>query len=379
MKSIKLTYPSLRRFLPAPLLLALTLLCPLVASSAIITNVSVGDDFFSPKSVSISVSDKVKWTWTGNKQHSSTSDSALWDSSLHGKGFSYTNTFSSAGSFPYHCTIHSGQVGTITVKAVANTPPAVGILSPTNGTVFDAPASFSITASAADTNGSIVGVEFFRGNNSLGTAGTTPYIVNVTNLAAGHYDFSAVATDNGGLKATNSIALVVNSLPTVTIIAPANGATVPAPWTGSVQATASDADGTVVQAQLIADGELKSSLANPSLNFSLSVTNLGAGTHQLTVSATDNLGGIGTSVGITLHVVNSTPPVLSAPIHLSATSFQFSYSATPGLNYVVERSVDLVSWTALSTNLAIASSVTFQDPTVEATAAYYRVGLVPSP
>src|SRR6266567_4418339 len=37
-------------------------------------NVSIGDNFFNPSSVTISVNDIVKWTWNGANSHSSTSD-----------------------------------------------------------------------------------------------------------------------------------------------------------------------------------------------------------------------------------------------------------------------------------------------------------------
>jgi len=87
-----------------------------------ITNVNVGDNFFAPTNVTINVNDQVKWTWIGSLQHSSTSDTGLWDSGLHSTGFRFTNTFTAAGSFPYHCTVHlnlvSVTVGATTAQAI---------------------------------------------------------------------------------------------------------------------------------------------------------------------------------------------------------------------------------------------------------------------
>ena len=265
--------------------IAAALLGSSAASASIVTNVSVGDNFFAPKSLSISVSDQVKWTWTGSAQHSSTSNTGLWNSGLHGKGGTFMNTFNSAGSFPYHCTVHSGQVGTITVQAAADTAPSVTISGPTNGAVFPAPASFVLSATASDPDGTVAGVEFFQGNTSLGIATSVPYGESVLGLAPGDYTFSAVATDNGGLKATNSI---------------------------------------------------------------------------------------------TVHVVAPVPAALSAPARLADSTFQFSFSATPGVNYVVQRSTDLLQWTGISTNLASASLVVVQDSNSPAGAAYYRVGVLPN-
>jgi plastocyanin len=111
-----------------PVVLA-ALLSSSTAWASITTNVTVGDIFFSPKNVTISVGDKVKWTWTGSIQHSTTSNTRLWDSGLRGKGATFANTFNTAGSFPYHCTLHSSQVGTITVQAAAVIPVTVTISS----------------------------------------------------------------------------------------------------------------------------------------------------------------------------------------------------------------------------------------------------------
>jgi plastocyanin len=109
---------------------AVASLSSFTARASITTNVMVGDIFFSPKSVTISVGDRVKWTWTGSIQHSTTSNTGLWDSGLRGKGATFTNAFNTAGTFPYHCTLHAGQVGTVTVKAAALTPTTVTISSP---------------------------------------------------------------------------------------------------------------------------------------------------------------------------------------------------------------------------------------------------------
>jgi chitinase len=249
-----------------------------------VTNVSVGDNFFSPKAVTISVNDQVKWTWTGSAQHSSTSNTGLWNSGLHGKGATFVNTFSSAGTFPYHCTVHAGQLGTVTVQAAAEIPPTVVISSPASGSVLNAPATFTLTASASAPGGSVGSVEFFQDGTSLGIATSSPYTQTVNNLGAGNYTFSAVATDNGGLKATNSISLVVVALQ---------------------------------------------------------------------------------------------PIVLSAPIRISDTVFQFSFSANPGSNYVVQRSTDLFNWTGISTNVATSNQV-FQDTNAPAGSAFYRVGPLPN-
>ena len=51
-----------------------------------------------------------------------------------------------------------------------------------------------MSANAADANGSVTQVQFFRGTTSLGTDTSSPYSVTWTNAAAGSYAIKAVAT-----------------------------------------------------------------------------------------------------------------------------------------------------------------------------------------
>ena len=82
--------------------------------------------------------------------------------------------------------------------------PTVSITSPTATSSFAAPATISIAATAADANGSISKVEFYNGTTLLGTSTTSPYTFNWTNVAAGTYSVTAVATDNSSNKTTSS-------------------------------------------------------------------------------------------------------------------------------------------------------------------------------
>ncbi len=179
---------------------------PVLASN--VTNVSIGDFFFSPTAVTIKVNDQVKWTWIGSVGHTSTSNTGLWDSGVKGNGSTFVTTFAASGSFPYHCTVHPFMTGGITVQA-ANIPPTIAITNPPNGSVLASPATFSIGANASDTDGSVTNVLFLQGTTSLGNVPNSPYLVTVHDLEAGDYAFSAVASDNGGAKATNVITIHV--------------------------------------------------------------------------------------------------------------------------------------------------------------------------
>jgi plastocyanin len=168
-------------------------------------------DFFSPSTLTINVNDTVTWTNVDDFDfpHSTSSNTGLWNVTLPGYGDFYTRVFSSAGSFPYHDNGGSGT-GTITVIA-PNTAPSVTITNPVAGATFTAPATFNVRASATD-GGSVASVQFFVDSNSIGTdTVANPYSATTPALFAGSYTLFAVATDNLGLKATNSISISVTN------------------------------------------------------------------------------------------------------------------------------------------------------------------------
>src|SRR5689334_18145848 len=70
--------------------------------------VTVKDNYFSPKSSTVKVGDTVTWTFKGQSAHNVTFDD--FNSNLMKSG-TYTHTFTKAGSFEYHCTIHTGMSG----------------------------------------------------------------------------------------------------------------------------------------------------------------------------------------------------------------------------------------------------------------------------
>ena len=65
-----------------------------------------------------------------------------------------------------------------------------------------------LTASAADSDGSVARVELYQGTTILKTDTTSPYSVSVGSLAAGSYSFKAIAYDNTGASTTSSTVTV---------------------------------------------------------------------------------------------------------------------------------------------------------------------------
>jgi plastocyanin len=198
------------------------------AGSITVTVGTGGALVFTPSTATVPVNTSVIWSWSGSP-HSTTSGNSgtpngLWDSGVHNPPNSFTNTFNSAGTFPYYCSIHfrEGMLGTIIVTnaAVPPVPPVVTITSPTSGAVLSAPASLTLAASASVSSGNITNVQFFQGANSLGSVASAPYSLAVNNLSAAAYTFSAVATADSGLTATNSVSVSVINPSALSISSP---------------------------------------------------------------------------------------------------------------------------------------------------------------
>jgi plastocyanin len=93
---------------------------PVVAADG---SVSIEGFAFSPSTVTVKVGDSVTWTNNDSAPHTATADDGSFDTEQFGNGESSTLTFSTAGSFAYHCTIHPQMHGTVVVEAAATAAP----------------------------------------------------------------------------------------------------------------------------------------------------------------------------------------------------------------------------------------------------------------
>jgi large repetitive protein len=88
--------------------------------------------------------------------------------------------------------------------AAANQSATVSITSPGNAATFIQGTAITIAANAADSDGSVVKVEFYAGSNLLATDNAAPYNFNWSGAAAGSYTLTAKAYDNYGLVTTSA-------------------------------------------------------------------------------------------------------------------------------------------------------------------------------
>jgi plastocyanin/predicted lipoprotein with Yx(FWY)xxD motif len=91
---------------------------------------SIVDFEFRPPSLNVGVGDTVVWTNTGRAQHTSTSDTGAWDSGRLNPNQTFSHTFTSPGSYNYHCVIHPNMRAVIVVGPASGPPPAPGGFPP---------------------------------------------------------------------------------------------------------------------------------------------------------------------------------------------------------------------------------------------------------
>ena len=340
-------------------------------------NVAISSFAFTPPASTINAGDQVTWTWNGTS-HSTTSDTSLWNSGVRSSG-TFSQTFNSPGTFPYHCSLHSFMTASITVNAAAS-PPTLSITNPANNALFIAPANVTIQVTVTNGSSAVTNVQFRVGSNTLTNETSAPFSATTNNLAAGSYSLSAIATDNNGLKATNSVSIIVDTPPTVTITNPPNNATLSAPANVTVQAGASDSDagGSVTNVQfLVGSIVLMNQTAAP---FFATTNSLAAGSYTFSAVASDNLGVKATNA-VTISVVTPVQTTFGGLQTSSPTNFQFSYAANTGLTYIVQLSTNLAStnWITLATNTAASNPAVFTDNHATNNPGFYRVGRLPNP
>jgi plastocyanin len=97
--------------------------------------VSIAGFAFSPQSITVTVGDTVTWTNSDSAAHTATADDNSFDTGSIANGGSDSVTFSTAGTFAYHCSIHSSMTGTVVVEEAAGGGAAPAPTTPATDTV----------------------------------------------------------------------------------------------------------------------------------------------------------------------------------------------------------------------------------------------------
>jgi hypothetical protein len=207
------------------------------------------------------------------------------------------------------------------------TAPTVGITAPANNATVSG--TLNVTANATDNIG-VTGVQFKLDGSNLGAEDTSsPFSVswNTAQGADGPHTLTAVARDLAGNVTTSpAVAVTVQNAdstpPTVSLTAPANGATVSSSI--NVTATASDNIG-VAGVQFKLDGStLGAEDTTSPYGVAWDTSSSTNGTHTLTAVARDAAGNQATATSVSVTVSNGgpdvTPPTISAIQSTTITS-----------------------------------------------------------
>src|SRR5919201_3577937 len=81
-----------------------------------VVRVSIHNFAFGPARLEVSRGTRLIWTNTDSDPHTVTSDKGLWASDALDTGTQFARVFKTAGTFPYHCSIHPFMHGTMIVK-----------------------------------------------------------------------------------------------------------------------------------------------------------------------------------------------------------------------------------------------------------------------
>jgi plastocyanin len=208
--------------LVAFMLIPVALLWPeaLPPADAATVTVNVSNFTFTPATLTINAGDIVKWQWvegthttTNGTDPSAPGAGTLWNAPLDAANTSFQRTFSTSGTFPYHCGFHFslGMTGTITVLG-GNAPPVVTNPGTQNGTEE---AFFSVSVFASDPNNDPltltgtnipVWASFVDNGDRSATVSGTPALGD-----AGTYNVTVTANDGKGGTDSETFAIVIAS------------------------------------------------------------------------------------------------------------------------------------------------------------------------
>lgn len=220
-----------------------------------------------------------------------------------------------------------------------NQAPSVSVTS--DSTIYTAPATFTLVATAFDEDGSIVRVNFYRNSTFIATDVTAPY-TSTRNATSGTYVYHVVAIDDDGdstISATYTVTVIdpPNIKPTVTILQPTVDSGYTEPADVEILVGASDADGTISAVHFFSNGVLVGSDA--SSPYTLTLSGLDAGGYSLEAHAIDNDGDSTISEAVNIVVAVPVPEdpddlsvsvTITSPILCAGGTATVEVSATGG-------------------------------------------------
>lgn len=101
-------------------LILLAVFATVSVARAATTSVNIQNIAFNPASITVNAGDTVTWTNNDSVDHTVTSDTSGIFNMASAPGSTVRFTFTTPGTFAYHCNIHSTMHGTVVVLAAAS-------------------------------------------------------------------------------------------------------------------------------------------------------------------------------------------------------------------------------------------------------------------
>jgi hypothetical protein len=236
-------------------------------------------------------------------------------------------------------------------------PPVVNFISPTNGANYPSELPFIVELDVTD-DGLIAIVSLEVDGNTVNDLSAPPWVFTNSPLSIGSHLITVTAEDATGKRATNSITVQVTPpvAPTISILTPANAQSffegVPVTFTADVTD-----DVAVTNVTFYADMSPVATFTAPP--YSVVLSNLSIGQHNLAVLAIDNGGRLasnGVNVEVLFSNTDTNPPnvVISSPTNNASfvVGSVVPVSATVTDNGVLAQVTLLVDGVSLATNTA---------------------------
>jgi len=275
-----------------------------------------------------------------------TGQSLVWTSSINER-FGTGTTVSTGNLSPGTHTItltatdSDQRTGSHSITLTINNRPVVEIYQPEAGAVYTEGTQISFSCEASDTEDGTLGGSALVWNSDVDGRIGTGTGFSTDDLSAGTHSITLTATDSDGGTGNDSMSLIVNAPPAVSITAPENNAIFAGGSEITFSCETSDAeDGALSGSQL----EWSSDVSGPiGSGTSMSTESLPAGIHTISITATDSHGAEASdSVSITVNTPNSPPEAsISRPfdgsVHSENADIYFEGAATDPEDGVIEK------------------------------------------
>jgi uncharacterized protein (DUF1800 family) len=237
--------------------------------------------------------------------------------------YTYSFTANSPGVYSLYAVATDDKGATTTSNAVpvtvggavvvpGNVPPTVSLSLSTTSVATGS--SVTLTASAADSDGTIADVTFFSNANQLAQDTTAPYSFVYSPNTAGTFSITAVATDNKGAKTTSvPVSLTVTGVaastaPRISLSLSNSVVAAPSTVTLTAAATAVAAGATVAKVSFFVNGVNVLDDAVSPYTYTANVN--APGTYVVYATVTDSLGQVTST--LTQNIVAPTAPAIAS-------------------------------------------------------------------